>query len=193
MNINTRLTQLSAIAPLALITSLLLASSLARAEMTISSDDIRGGELMPKAQEFKGFGCDGDNRSPQLTWQGAPAATKAYAVFAYDPDAPTGSGWWHWQLINIPADTTTLAAGVGQAGGADLPPGSMQMRNDYGAHAFGGACPPAGDKAHRYQFTVFALKQKLELPADASAALTGYMVRANALDSVTLEALYQRD
>jgi Raf kinase inhibitor-like YbhB/YbcL family protein len=83
--------------------------------------------------------------------------------------------------------------GAGAADNTALPAGSMQMRNDYGAHAFGGACPPAGDKAHRYQFTVFALKQKLELPADASAALTGYMVRANALDSVTLEALYQRD
>lgn len=193
MNIHTRFIQLSSIAPVALITPLLFVSSLASAEMTISSDDIRAGELMPKAQEFQGFGCDGDNRSPQLSWQGAPAGTQAYALLAYDPDAPTGSGWWHWQLINIPADTTTLAEGVGQAGGADLPPGSMQIRNDYGAHAFGGACPPAGDKAHRYQFTVFALKHKLELPADASAALTGYMVRANALDSVTLEALYQRD
>ena len=193
MNIHARFTQLSAIAPVVLITPLLFVSSLASAEMTISSDDIRAAELMPKTQEFQGFGCDGDNRSPQLSWQGAPAGTQAYALLAYDPDAPTGSGWWHWQLINIPADTTTLAAGVGQAGGADLPPGSTQMRNDYGAHAFGGACPPAGDKAHRYQFTVFALKQKLELPADASAALTGYMVRANALDSVTLEALYQRD
>lgn len=170
-----------------------LLSPLAQADMTLSSDDIQAGHAMGKAQEFTGFGCDGGNQSPQLSWSGAPAATKAYAVFAYDPDAPTGSGWWHWQLVNIPADTTTLAADAGAADNTALPPGSMQMRNDYGAHAFGGACPPAGDKAHRYQFTVFALKQKLELPADASAALTGYMVRANALDSVTLEALYQRD
>ncbi|MFC3680469.1 YbhB/YbcL family Raf kinase inhibitor-like protein [Bacterioplanoides pacificum] len=170
-----------------------LLSPLASADMVISSDDIRAAELMPKAQEFSGFGCDGGNQSPHLSWSGAPEGTQAYAVFAYDPDAPTGSGWWHWQLVNLPATTTTLAAGAGAADNTALPPGSMQMRNDYGAHAFGGACPPAGDKAHRYQFTVFALKQKLELPADASAALTGYMVNANALDSVTLEALYQRD
>ena len=164
----------------------------AMAEMTLSSKDMKHGEFMKKAQEFQGFGCEGDNVSPQLSWTGAPAGTKAFAVFAYDPDAPTGSGWWHWQVINIPAKVTHLKAGAGSAEKNHLPKGSMQMRNDYGVKGFGGACPPEGHGAHRYQFTVYALPNALELPADASSALTGYMVRANALGSATLESLYKR-
>ncbi|WP_419811996.1 YbhB/YbcL family Raf kinase inhibitor-like protein [Bacterioplanoides sp.] len=160
---------------------------------TLTSKDIRHGEFMANAQEFTGFGCNGGNKSPQLSWSGAPKGTQAFALLAYDPDAPTGSGWWHWQLVNIPKNVSQLSAGVGTEAGKDLPAGSMQMRNDYGSHAFGGACPPPGDGAHRYQFTVYALKQKLELPKEASAALTGYMVNANALGSATIEALYKRD
>lgn len=178
-----------------LFTTAFLCASVATADdhaMTLTSTDIEHGSFMDKAQEFAGFGCTGDDQSPQLSWSGAPEGTKAFAVFAYDPDAPTGSGWWHWQLINIPADVTGLAAGVGSADSEDLPEGSQQMRNDYGNAAFGGACPPPGDGAHRYQFTVFALSQVLEIPADASAALTGYMVNANSLASATIEALYKR-
>lgn len=160
--------------------------------MTLESRDIAHGEFMSKAQEFEGFGCDGGNRSPQLAWSGAPEGTKAFAVFAYDPDAPTGSGWWHWQLVNIPADVTELATGAGQPDSKAIPEGSRHMRNDYGVKGFGGACPPEGDGAHRYQFTVYALSQPLELPEDASAALTGYMVNAYALASATIEALYKR-
>lgn len=158
----------------------------------LTSQDIAHGEFMGKAQEFEGFGCHGGNRSPQLSWSGAPAGTRAYAVFAYDPDAPTGSGWWHWQIINIPAEVNSLSAGAGGADQKAIPHGSRQMRNDYGSEAFGGACPPPGHGAHRYQFTVYALPQTLDLPNQASAALTGYMVKANALASSTLEALYKR-
>lgn len=160
--------------------------------LTLQSEDIAHGEFMKKAQEFQGFGCSGNDKSPQLSWSGAPEGTKAFALFAYDPDAPTGSGWWHWQLINIPADVTSLASGAGDSDISNLPKGSMQMRNDYGSHAYGGACPPKGNGAHRYQFTIYALPQKLELPKEASAALTGYMVKANALDSATIESLYKR-
>ncbi|MEN7342129.1 MAG: YbhB/YbcL family Raf kinase inhibitor-like protein [Pseudomonadota bacterium] len=160
--------------------------------MTATSDDIEHGSFMAKAQEFNGFGCDGEDQSPHLAWSGAPEGTKAYAVFAYDPDAPTGSGWWHWQIINIPGDVTELAAGAGSTDSKNIPAGSQQMRNDYGGVGFGGACPPPGDGAHRYQFTVYALPQPLDIPADASAALTGYMVKANALAGVTIEALYKR-
>ncbi|WP_304941509.1 YbhB/YbcL family Raf kinase inhibitor-like protein [Bacterioplanoides sp. SCSIO 12839] len=162
-------------------------------DFILSSNDIRHGEFMDNAQEFTGFGCKGGNQSPQLIWSGAPKGTQAFALLAYDPDAPTGSGWWHWQLVNIPKNVSELAAGAGTEAGKNLPAGSMQMRNDYGSHSFGGACPPPGDGAHRYQFTVYALKQKLELPKEASAALTGYMVNANALASATIEALYKRD
>lgn len=160
--------------------------------MTLESDDISHGSFMSKAQEFQGFGCSGDNKSPHLFWSGVPKGTKAFAIFAYDPDAPTGSGWWHWQLINIPADVMEIPAGTGSSDSTKIPDGSLQVENDYGNSGFGGACPPEGDGAHRYQFTVFALPQKLELPENASSALVGYMVYANSLASATIEALYKR-
>lgn len=160
-------------------------------KFTLSSTDIAAGKHMKKAQEFNGFGCTGDDLSPQLSWSGAPAGTVAYAITAYDPDAPTGSGWWHWQLINIPADVTSLATGAGKADKA--PKGSQHIENDYGVAGFGGACPPQGHGVHHYKFTVYALSKKLELPANASGALTGYMVNANSLGSASIEALYKRD
>jgi len=152
----------------------------------LTSSDITQGKAMSSAQEFQGFGCNGGNLSPQLAWSGAPEGTEAFAVFAYDPDAPTGSGWWHWQVVNIPKGVTALPAG------SSAPSGSISIRNDYGVAGFGGACPPEGHGVHRYQFTVFALSKKLELPEDASGALTGYMVRAHSLASSTIEALYER-
>lgn len=161
------------------------------AKFTLTSTDIADGKPMKKAQEFNGFGCAGDDLSPQLSWSGAPKGTVAYAVFAYDPDAPTGSGWWHWQVVNIPAEVTSLATGAGKPD--KNPKGSQQIENDYGVAGFGGACPPQGHGDHRYQFTVYALSKKLELPANASGALTGYMVNANSLGSATIEALYKRD
>jgi len=171
-----------------LILAALLASNTALAgSLTLTSTDIANGKFMAKAQEFQGFGCGGGNQSPQLSWTGAPEGTVAFAVFAYDPDAPTGSGWWHWQLVNIPKEVTTLAAG------ASVPAGSQAMNNDYGAKGFGGACPPPKHGVHRYRFTVHALSQKLELPENASGALTGYMVNAHSLASSTIEALYKRD
>ena len=159
---------------------------------TLFSKDIAHGEFMSKAQEFHGFGCSGDNRSPQLSWAGAPEGTKAFAVLAFDPDAPTGSGWWHWQIVNIPKTVASLPAGAGDANGKLAPKGSIQISNDYGVAGFGGACPPPGHGAHRYQFTVHALDSKLELPEDASGALTGYLVNAHSLGSSTIEALYKR-
>ena len=119
---------------LALLTgSALIATSLsqfAQAEMSITSTDIKAGELMPKAQEFIGFGCSGDNLSPQLSWANAPAETKSFAITAYDPDAPTGSGWWHWVLVNIPASVTSLATGAGNPEKALLPEGSQTFKTD---------------------------------------------------------------
>lgn len=171
-----------------LILAALLASNSALAgSLKLASTDIADGKFMAKAQEFEGFGCSGGNRSPQLSWSGAPEGTAAFAILVHDADAPTGSGWWHWQLVNIPKDVTSLPAG------ALAPAGSQQMRNDYGAKGFGGACPPSGHGVHHYRFTVHALSQKLELPEDASGALTGYMVRAHSLGASTIEALYQRD
>ncbi|OTG57447.1 kinase inhibitor [Acinetobacter sp. ANC 4204] len=162
-------------------------------EFILKSTDISQDQLMSQAQEFQGFGCNGQNLSPQLSWHGAPKGTEAFAVLAYDPDAPTGSGWWHWQIVNIPKDVTVLTTGAGDLSRNLAPKGSLSIKNDYGVAGFGGACPPQGHGVHRYQFTVFALSKKLDLPENASGALTGYMVRANALASSTITALYQRD
>lgn len=173
--------------------SMVLSGSAFADDFKLTSKDIAHGEFMTKDQEFQGFGCDGGNHSSQLSWSGAPTATKAFALFVYDPDAPTGSGWWHWQVVNIPASVTSLPTGAGAPNSDALPKGSTQITNDYGFKGFGGACPPPQHGAHRYQFTVYALSKALELPDNASGALTGYMVKAHALASSTIEALYKRD
>lgn len=176
----------------ALFTMLLLSGTAMADSFSLSSTDISHGEFMKKTQEFQGFGCSGDNLSPQLSWNGAPKGTKAFAVTAYDPDAPTGSGWWHWQIVNIPKNVSTLATGAGDLSKKLTLKGSIQINNDYSIAGFGGACPPEGNGAHRYQFTVHALSKKLELPEGASGALTGYMINAHSLGSATIEALYKR-
>ncbi|MGI2259196.1 YbhB/YbcL family Raf kinase inhibitor-like protein [Shewanella sp. GXUN23E] len=165
---------------------LLTFTAFAAQAMTISSQDIQEGSPMANTFAYKGFGCSGGNQSPQLSWQGAPAGTGSYAITAYDPDAPTGSGWWHWQVVNIPASVHSLKRDAsGHIQGAD------ELTNDYGNKGFGGVCPPSGDGMHRYQFTVWALPDaRLELPANASAALVGYLLNAKALDKATLTATY---
>ncbi len=111
----------------------------------------------------------------------------------YDPDAPTGSGWWHWSVIDIPATVTELKPNAGAVGGAMLPPGAKQVRTDFGSAAWGGACPPEGDKPHRYVFTVYALKSdKLDIPADSTAAMAGFMINANQIGKATFTARYGR-
>ncbi|WP_174873460.1 YbhB/YbcL family Raf kinase inhibitor-like protein [Vogesella oryzae] len=158
----------------------------------VTSPQLLPGKPMSKAQEYNGFGCNGGNVSPALRWKDAPAGSKSFAVTVYDPDAPTGSGWWHWLVFNLPADTRELASGAGNPGGV-LPAGSVQSRTDYGVPGFGGACPPQGDRPHRYIFTVHALKvDKLELGADAMPALVGYMLNANSLGKTSLIATYGR-
>jgi len=160
---------------------------------TLSSPDIPSGGTVPPHFEFDGFGCSGRNESPALQWSGAPAGAKSFALTVYDPDAPTGSGWWHWFVVDIPAGTAQLAPNAGAKGGAGLPAGARQIRNDYGVLAWGGMCPPPGDKPHRYIFTVHALGvDKLEIPDDATAALAGFMVNANTLAKASFTATYGR-
>ena len=143
--------------------------------------------------EFEGFGCSGENKSPALKWSGAPDGTKSFAVTVYDPDAPSGSGWWHWFVVNIPASVTELRADAGAVGGNNLPKGARHVRIDYGVAGFGGVCPPEGDPPHRYIFTVHALGvDRLDIPADATAALAGFMVNGNSTAKATFEAKYGR-
>jgi Raf kinase inhibitor-like YbhB/YbcL family protein len=179
----------------AIIAAALLGASVAAqaAGFVLSSPTIKPRSTLTEAQVYKGFGCEGRNISPALKWTGAPKDTKSFAVTVYDPDAPTGSGWWHWVVYNIPAGTTELPEGAGSADGKGLPAGAVQGRTDFGAPGFGGACPPKGDRPHRYIFTVFALKtDKLDLPADASAALVGFMINANRLGEASFQARYGR-
>ena len=178
---------------LAIFFSILLFSAASQADsFSLSSNDIKHGEFMNTAQEFAGFGCAGGNISPQLSWQNAPKGTKAFAITAYDPDAPTGSGWWHWQLVNIPKNVNSLPRGAGAPNKKLIPKESLHIDNDYGVAGFGGACPPKGHGAHRYQFTIYALSKKLDLPENASGALTGYMINTHSLGSSSIEALYKR-
>jgi len=163
------------------------------AGFTLSSPDITANGTIDKKFEFNGMGCTGENKSPALHWSGAPRDTKSFAVTVYDPDAPSGSGWWHWSVVNIPADVTGLAADAGAVGGANLPKGASHVRIDYGVAGWGGVCPPEGDKPHRYVFTVFALKtDKLDVPPDATAALAGFMIHANAIAQASFTAKYGR-
>lgn len=162
--------------------------------LTLSSQDIVQGEFMSKAQEFNGFGCSGKDLSPHLKWSDAPENTKSFAITAYDLDAPTGSGWWHWQVVNIPVAVNEISTDAGNAKNNNLPLGSLQIKNDYGIRGFGGACPPEGHGVHHYRFIIHALSvEKLGLPEDASGALAGYMINANTIQSSTIESLYKRN
>lgn len=160
---------------------------------TLSSTDILHDRPLSARQVFNGFGCRGENVSPQLSWAHAPKGTKSFAITAYDPNAPTGSGWWHWTVVNIPANVYALASGAGNKNHSQLPPSAVQGRNDFGYAGFGGACPPPGDKPHPYQFTVWALKtDKLPIDNQASGALVGYMLHSNVIAKAELTATYGR-
>ena len=161
-------------------------------KFTLVSPDIGADKDMAIDQVFNGFGCQGKNLSPALFWSGAPAGTQSFAIMVYDPDAPTGSGFWHWVVYNIPASANSIPAEAGDAKKKVMPAGIVQGRTDWGTTGYGGPCPPPG-KAHHYHFRIFALKvPKLDLPADATAAMVGFNVNANKLAEAELVGLYGR-
>ena len=165
----------------------------APARLTVTSPDIKPNARLAEKQVFKGMGCNGSNVSPAISWSGAPAGTKSFAVTAYDPDAPTGSGWWHWVIFNIPATAKGLPEGAGDPAKRLAPAGSAQGNTDFGTPGYGGPCPPPGHGVHHYIFTVFALKtDKIEVPANATAAMVGFNLNANALAKGTLTGTYSR-
>ena len=169
-----------------LMTLLGLSGQLLAEGLTLTSKDLKG--QLSINEVFNGFGCTGKNISPELSWKDAPEGTKSFALTVYDPDAPTGSGWWHWVVFNIPATTHSFVKGV------DLSESSaVESTTDFGGTGFGGACPPEGDKAHRYIFTIHALDvEKLDLKANANPALAGYYINAHTISKASLISYYNR-
>jgi Raf kinase inhibitor-like YbhB/YbcL family protein len=177
----------------ALLLSLMLPLCAHAGGFSLDSPDVGSRAPIGEKYVFNGFGCQGQNVSPALAWRGAPAGTRSFALTVYDPDAPTGSGWWHWVMIDIPADTAGLAEGAGDPAAGKTPPGAVEIRTDFGKPGWGGPCPPPGDKPHRYIFTLHALKvDKLDVGADAPAAMVGFMINANQIGKASFTAHYGR-
>lgn len=163
-------------------------------DFRLQSPAMEAGKPMPQTFAFNDFGCTGDNVSPPLHWSNIPPGTKSFAIAVHDPDAPTGgAGFWHWMVIDIPADVTSLQKGAGSDKKVNMPDQVRQIANDYGIQGWGGPCPPKEDKPHRYNFTVYAIGQEsLGVPEGASASLTGFMINQNAIDSAKLTVTYDR-
>ena len=153
---------------------------------TLTSEDVRNGE--PMEAEFAHDSVGGANVSPQLAWSDFPAETRSFVVTCFDPDAPTGSGFWHWLLVNLPLSVTQLPRGAGSAATG----GGFSVRNDYGAQGYGGAAPPAGDRPHRYVFAVHAVDvDALDLTADATPAVVGFNLAFHTLARAVIRPTYQ--
>jgi Raf kinase inhibitor-like YbhB/YbcL family protein len=157
--------------------------------LELKSNDVTEGGTFTNEQVFNSFGYSGKNISPELHWTKGPEGTLSYALMMYDPDAPTGSGWWHWVVFNIPADKTGLPKGFGSKSATKSAP-AVQSRTDFGTSGYGGPAPPPG-KVHHYTFTLFALKVKsLPLKKDSSAAMVGFYANQNALATAKLTVLF---
>lgn len=159
----------------------------------VTSADVRDGERMPVPQLSGIFGAGGQDRSPALAWTGFPAATKSFAVTMFDPDAPTGSGFWHWAVVDIPANVTSLASGAGDASGSGLPRGAFQLRNDAGLAAYLGSAPPKGHGRHRYFIVVHAVDvESLGIDKAATPAFLGFTLSSHTLARAVLTPWYER-
>jgi Raf kinase inhibitor-like YbhB/YbcL family protein len=159
---------------------------------TVQSEDISDGEKQPLPHASGIFGAGGEDISPQLSWNGFPEQTKSFAVTVYDPDAPTGSGFWHWAVVNIPGSVTSLERGAGDEEGSKLPEGAFQLKNDGGLARYIGAAPPAGHGKHRYFFVVHALDvDHLDIPKDATPAYLGFNLFSHALGRGMLVPWYE--
>ena len=158
----------------------------AMAKLSVRSSTFAGGATLPMSTVFNSFGCTGANRSPHLAWSGQPAGTASFAVILHDPDAPTGTGWYHWVVFNIPPTVHELKEGAGAQGSPDLPAGAVLGLTDFGFSQYGGPCPPPGDRPHHYHFTVYALSSKIDGSATTTGAALRFLVRsATRADNLT--------
>ncbi|MEZ4846329.1 MAG: YbhB/YbcL family Raf kinase inhibitor-like protein [Bdellovibrionota bacterium] len=180
-----------------LVLALLMSNSVTYAkskELEVRSNSWKDGEAITSNHVFNSFGCTGQNISPEVSWRNLPKEAKSIALTIFDPDAPTGSGWWHWVVYNIPPKTRSLASGIGKSGVAKLDNGIMQGETDFGVPGYGGPCPPVGDKPHHYIITVHALNvEKLELPANAPAAMVSYYINNHSIAKASLTGVYLRE
>ena len=162
--------------------------------MKFWSPEIPDGGRFEHRHVLNGFGCEGGNQSPALEWSGAPAGTKSFAITCYDPDAPTGSGWWHWVMFDVPGTATKLDANAGDPAGGKAPVGAKMSNTDFGKPGYGGPCPPPGHGPHRYVFTLHALKcDALGIdPATSTAAFVGFNLHFNALATASFTLHFGR-
>ena len=157
--------------------------------MTLMSNQVTNGKTFQSQQIYNQWGCTGKNTSPELKWINIPKGTKSFAVTMYDPDAPTGSGWWHWVVINIPGNVKSLPLNAGTEGGKNLPKGASMLRNDFGFKGYGGACPPPNSTPHNYHITVYALDiPDLDINSGASPAMAGFYILQHTLAKAVLTA-----
>lgn len=160
---------------------------MADSQFVLSSGSIKDNQTLPDEQTFNGFGCKGENISPDLKWSGAPEGTKSFALLVHDPDAPTPNGWWHWLVVNIPFGKTEFKKGEKPA------PPMLETITDFKTTGYGGACPPVGHGIHHYNFTIYALDvEKLDITADTNPNIVEKTVQSHALSKATITALYQR-
>lgn len=167
-------------------------SAYAATKFEVTAETFAKGQLS-ELNVLNGFGCTGKNISPKITWRGEPEGTQSYVVSMYDPDAPTGSGWWHWVIANIPASVHEIPKGAGSGQtDAKIPEGTIQTNTDFGQSGYGGPCPPEGT-THRYIITVTALKvPKLDVTNATTGAQVGFMAGMNSLGKATYTLTYGR-
>jgi len=149
-------------------------------------DELKNNMTLPEAQVFNGYGCHGGNVSPQLSWENAPSNTKSFAIICHDPDAPRPNGWYHWLVVNIPSNVTSIK----KAGKIE---GSTETLTDFGTSGYGGACPPVGHGVHRYNFTVYALDvEKIDVSKESKPKNVESQVMRHVVAKSTITGLYER-
>jgi Raf kinase inhibitor-like YbhB/YbcL family protein len=159
----------------------------------VSSRSLEEGQTIPPAQRSDRLGAGGRDESPQLSWSGAPEGTRSYAVTVFDPDAPGAGGYWHWAVVDLPADVTSLPEGAGAEDGPQLPPAALQLKNDAGFHGYVGAAPPPGHGPHRYLMTVHALDvEQSGVDSRTSPASLESRLSDHVLAKATLTGVYER-